>query len=193
MSQTAQPIRPLVATTIRTEFGDVLDDASFYETGGADRDNTYVPGFSDMRRARDLEIAAVASGKKDRRDANLGPLPVNCRWSRTHRVAGNTPDNRKQIMAGNDGYRAANGDQVGKVPWLTKLPPGATIDADGSIRKGDCILMVTDGKNAARNVARRQVATQRLTDAAQSSAGGLMDVAGRARGADPYVTKENPK
>lgn len=47
--------RELVPTTIRTEFGEVLDDPSFYETMGSAQDHTYVPGYSDIRRARDLQ------------------------------------------------------------------------------------------------------------------------------------------
>ncbi len=180
--------RPLVPTTIRTEFGDVLDDVSFYDVGGADRDLTYVPGFSDMRRARDLELAAVASGKKDRRDANLAPLPVNVRWTRTTTIKG-APDGRKQIASGNLGYRAVNKSQIGKEPWLTKLPPGATVDPDGSIRKGDTVLMVTDGQTAARNVARRQAQTKNMNDNVGAAAGGLLSVQG-AKGADPFVKQE---
>jgi hypothetical protein len=183
------PVRELVPTHIRTEFGDVLDSPEFYDVGGADRDLTYVPGFSDMRRARDLTLAAVASGKTPRHEAKLTPLPVNCRWTRTSNTKGE-PDGRKQIASGNLGYRAVNKDQIGKVPWLTALPPGATLDADGSIRKGDTILMVTDAANAGRNVARRAAQTQRLGDAAAAAKGGLMDVAGKNRGADPYVKKE---
>ena len=181
--------RPLVPTTIRTEFGDVLDDAAFYDVGGADRDLTYVPGFSDMRRNRDLELAAVASGKKDKRDANLAPLPVNLRWTRTTTVKG-APDGRKQIASGNLGYRAVNKSQIGKEDWIKALPPGATIDADGSIRTGDTILMVADAKSAARNVARRQAQTQQLNDNVGAAAGGLLAVQG-VKGAEPFVKKED--
>jgi hypothetical protein len=183
------PVRELIPTTLRTEFGDVLDSAEFYDVGGADRDLTFVPGFSDMRRARDLALADIASGKRKAHEVEIAPLPVNCRWTRTTTVKGE-PDGRKQIASGNLGYTAVNKDQIGKVPWLTALPPGATIDADGGIRKGDTILMVADGKTAGRNVARRAAATQRLGDAASSAKGGLVDVAGKTKGADPFIRKE---
>lgn len=181
--------RPLVSTAIRTEFGDVLDDPSFYEVGGADRDMTYVPGFSDMRRARDLELAAVASGQKGKHEAKILPLPVNLRWTRVSTVQGE-PDGRKQIAAGNLGYRAVHKDQVGKADWLTALPAGATVDPDGSIRKGDTILMVADGKTAARNAARKAAQTQLMQEGVSAAKGGLLDVASRTKGADPYVRKE---
>lgn len=182
--------RPLVAATIRTEFGDVLDDPSFYDVGGSDRDLTHVPGFSEMRRNRDNEIALVASGKKPAHEAKISPLPVNLHWTRANRVKGD-PDGTEQVAMGNLGYRLVNESHIGKEPWITALPAGATVDADGSIRKGDTILMVADAKTAARSAARNAFATQRLSDAAQSAAGGLIDVAGRARGADPFVKKEN--
>jgi hypothetical protein len=181
--------RPLVPTTIRTEFGEVLEDASFYDVGGADRDLTYVPGFSDMRRARDLELAAVASGKKLRHEANIAPLPVNVRWTRTRNTRGE-PDGRKQIAAGNDGYRAVNKAQIGKVDWLKELPPGAVIDPDGSIRKGDTVLMVADGETAKRNAARKAVATQRMSADVGAAAGGLLDIGARTQGVEPYIKKE---
>lgn len=183
------PVRELVPTTVRTEFGDVLDDASFYDVGGADRDLTYIPGFSDMRRKRDLGFADIASGKRQRHEVEISPLPVNCRWARTHEVKSGKPDGRKQIANGNLGYRTVNKDQIGKVPWLTELPAGATVDPDGSIRKGDTVLMVADAKDAARSAARKAAQTQRLGDAALSASGGLLDAAKGAKGADPYVTK----
>lgn len=180
--------RPLVETTIRTEFGDVLAEPSFYEVGGADRDMTYVPGFSDMKRARDITLADVASGRIPKHEAKISPLPVNVRWTRTITPKG-SPDGRKQLSSANLGYRAANKKDVGQ-PWLTQLPPGATINADGSIQKGDCALMVVDGATAARNAARKAAQTARLSEDVSAARGGLLDVGGRARGADPYVTKE---
>ncbi len=172
-----------------TEFGDVLEDASFYEVGGADRDRTYVPGFSEMRRNRDIALGDIASGRKSRHEVTVPSLPVNLRWTRTHKVGNSAPDSTKQIAAGSSGYRVVNADQIGKVPWLTKAPPGSTVDADGAIRVGDTILMVADAKSAARNVARRQAQTVALTDAVASAQGGLLSVAGRAKGSDPYVEK----
>ena len=181
--------RPLVPATIRTEFGDVLDDPSFYDVAGAGNDLTYVPGFSDMRRARDLELAAVASGAKLRHEAKLTPLPVNLHWTR-HSTPRGDPDGRKQISAANNGYRAVSKDAIGKQDWLTALPPGATINKDGAIVKSDCILMVADAPTAARNAARKMRATRVMTDGVSAAAGGLLDVASRKPGVDAFVRKE---
>lgn len=46
--------RELIPTAIRTEFGEVLEDSAFHAPLGANRDYTYVAGYSDLRRARDL-------------------------------------------------------------------------------------------------------------------------------------------
>lgn len=181
--------RPLISTTIRTEFGDVLDSPEFHDVAGADRDLTYVPGFSDMRRTRDLELAAVASGAKQRHEAKLSPLPVNVRWVRKTTPRG-APDGLKQISTGNLGYRLVNKSQVGQVDWLKSLPPGAVYDADGTIVKGDTVLMVCDGKTAGRNAARKQAQTQRMIDAAESAAGGLLAVGAKSQGVEPFVRKE---
>ena len=181
--------RPLVETAIRTEFGDVQEDASFHDVAGADRDLTYVPGFSEMRRARDTVAADVASGKLPRHQAKQTPLPVNLRWTRATTPKG-APDAMKQIASGNLGYRAVTKDMIGKEAWLKGLPPGAVVQADGTIMKGDTILMVADGKQAARNAARKQSATQRMTQDATAAAGGLLNIGANKPGLEPFVTTE---
>lgn len=179
--------RPLVNTVIRTEFGDVLDSPELLAREGG-RDLTYVPGFSDMRLAYDLELADVASGRKAKHEAKFTPLPVNVRWTRATTPRG-APDGMKQIATANLGYRTATKDDIGQ-PWLTALPPGATLEADGTIRKGDCLLTVADGKTAARNAARKQVATSRLTDDVAAAKGGILDIARSRKGTDAFVKKE---
>lgn len=181
--------RPLTPATIRTEFGDVLDDPSFYDTGSIDRDLSYVPGFSEMRRARDLEIAEVASGRKHISQANIPTLPVNLRWERVSMPRG-TPDSRALTESGNVGYRLVRKDQIGKADWLEALPPGATVDADGSIHKGDTVLMVCDGKTAARNAARDAALTARTTSEAARAASGLLDVAAKRPEVEAYIKRE---
>lgn len=179
------PKRPLVNTAIRTEFGDVLEDPSFHDVAGVANDLTYVPGFSEMRRDRDLELAAVASGAKPRHEAKLTPLPVNVRWTRNFTPKG-APDGRKQITSGNLGYRAVTKADIGQHDWLKALPPGATLNADGTIQKGDTMLTVTDGKTAGRNVARRAVQTQRMIDVAKADAAGLLGAGAH----ESYIRKE---
>lgn len=181
--------RPLVESTIRTEFGDVLDDAAFHDVSGVDRDMTYVPGFSEMRRARDIELAEVAQGRKLARDAKLAPLPVNMRWVRRTTPNG-APDARKELGSANLGYRIATKDMIGKNPWLKEMPPGAVVTADGAIQKGDTVLMLTDNKTAARNAARKIAQTARMVNDTAAASGGLLDVARNKPGAEPYAKQE---
>lgn len=70
----AETKRPLVPTTIRTEFGDVIEDASFY--GVQQQDLTFVPGYSNLRRCRDLakglEVCRRQTYSADADEAALG-------------------------------------------------------------------------------------------------------------------------
>jgi len=151
--------RELVPTHIRTEFGEVLDDPKFYETMGAAMDHTYVAGYSDMRRARDQAIAEVQRGERKWKD--VPTLPVRLQWTRTSKVIGGQPDNTKEVEFGSQKYRLVTKSDIGK-EWCKHLPDGASLQADGSIKKGDTTLMVCDAKDAARNAASNQKAIERM-------------------------------
>lgn len=56
--------RDLIPTALRTEFGEVLDDAAFRRPMGANLDFTYVAGSSDLRRARDLAKGLVVAERE---------------------------------------------------------------------------------------------------------------------------------
>lgn len=151
-------VRPIVATTPLTEFGDV-DAATAQEIltpGGQDRDKTFVPGFSEMRIRRDLAVAEHKRGLISAGD--IPNLPVNLRWSRAIQKDGNT-DNKIYGHLTN-GYRLVNKSDVGS-EYLKELPGGAQVQPDGSIRNGDCVLMIADGKTAAKNAVRKQAETER--------------------------------
>lgn len=163
--------RPIIETRVLTEFGEVREDANFWSPQvGAD--DSYVPGYSDMRRTRDLEIAKIQAhfgampGSESQEAARtralrkVAPLPVRLQWTRSMRVAGNQPDSTKELQAGNDGYRTVTKADVGQ-EWLKELPPGAKVVAGGAIRKGDVTLMVCEQKDAARNAARAHIQTMR--------------------------------
>lgn len=155
--------RELIPTAIRTEFGEVLDDPAFYETLGAAMDQTYVAGYSDMRRARDI---AIATELKERGDlsrvkwANIPTLPVRLQWARTSRIKTGLPDNTKEVEYSSQHYRAVTKADIGSA-WCKELPNGASFQADGSIKKGDTTLMVCDAKDAARNAAINAKAIER--------------------------------
>lgn len=133
--------RPVVATGIRTEFGDVLAEDVAAERA---QDVTHVPGFTDLKIANDL-------ARKEGR--SITPLPVNLRWTRVTKVSGEN-DTTKAVQSGVRGYKPVTKDEIGQ-PWLTSMPAGASLMPDGTIRLGDCQLMVCDQKTAGRNEVRK--------------------------------------
>ena len=154
---TKPAVRPLVATGVHTEFGQVLDDPqALINTYGQARDLTYVPGFSDLRYARDKALSEGKTGK------DVPTLPVNLRFVRRANKKGE-PDNFKVQSSTNRKYRPVTVDDVAAKPaWLPEMPAGLEILPDGSMGHGDTMLMVTDAQNAAKLSAARQVRTHQL-------------------------------
>lgn len=175
------PVRPLVPTAIRTEFGDVLDNE---DLRSGQHDLTYVPGFSDMRLQRDLQLAEVAQGRRKLSDVRT--LPVRCQLVRTTKQTGE-PDQMKPVSYSLQGYKPATEADIGK-EWLTALPPAARIVGGGEIRIGDCTLMVTDAKTAARNAAGVRVATERMSK--HAAVNDLMSLGATRQGSDPTFEAE---
>ena len=149
--------KPIVATAPLTEFGDVAESLEqIVSPNGVEYDKTYVPGFSDLRITRDQVVAEVKAGH--RAVGDIPNLPMNLRWGRC--ATKEKTDNTKLFSHGNNGYRLVNEKEVGS-EWLKALPGGSTVQPDGSIRNGDVVLMVADGKTAARNAARKMAETER--------------------------------
>lgn len=180
---------PLIPSAHLSEFGDLEQSDAFNSASGAARDHTYVPGFSDMRRARDQMIAKMKAGEATMADVRALDLPVNLRWAR-NQSKGGVPDNSKQFSHARNGYRLATKEDVGK-PWLLQMPAGGQFNADGTIRNGDTVLMVCDAKSAAANTNRKAKETEaRLTGSLDSFTNNSRALNASAQGADPYVTKE---
>ena len=184
--------KPLIETKVLTEFGEVYEDANFW-AAQVGTDHSYVPGYSDMRRARDAEIARIqkhygprgTDSQEASRQAELRKapsLPVRLQWTRSMRVSGNEPDTTKEISAGNNGYRTATKTDIGQA-WLTELPPGAKVVAGGAIRKGDVTLMVCDAPRAAKNAAQNHIQVMREVQDITNRP--LMQTA--VKGADPFI------
>ena len=181
--------KPIIETKVLTEFGEVYEDANFWSPQ-VGTDHSYVPGYSDMRRARDTEIAKIqkhyAGADSEtqlaaKREAlrKVEALPVRLQWVRSTRISG-SPDSTKEIAAGNDGYRAVTKADIGQ-PWLTAMPPGADKVAGGGIRKGDVTLMVCESGRAAKNAAQNHIQVMRE----------VQDITSRPlmehKKADPYI------
>lgn len=175
---------PLVDVTPPPEFGAVHADPSFGNPSGADFDHTYVPGFSDMRRARDTAIADLVKGKG--KASEVPTLPVNLRWVRAQHTNG-TPDNTKLWTAGQRGYVPVKPEDMGK-DWLKALPLGAVKDANGMIRNGDTVLCVASATDAGRNLARNAAKTRsRMESAEEGFRSAVAKQAGAIKGVEPYV------
>lgn len=177
---------PILQTTPPPEFGDLKETPQFQDATGMDRDFTYVPGFSELRRQRDVAIAEVIAGKRAAKD--VPTLPVNFRWARSQNKRGD-PDTRKVIRAGNRGYRVVTKDDVGEGKLLSSLPAGAMVMPDGQIRQGDTVLMVATAEKAARNEFNRRVRTESMTRGAVEGFAAAMRTGG-VRGASPTVELE---
>lgn len=181
--------KPLYNATQVTEFGGIEDMESFKAEGVAQRDYTYVPGFSEMRVKRDEDLARFAAGEIQAKD--ISTLPVNARWFRQVKGSGSDPDQMRVAHAKNQGYRVVTKADIGQ-PWLKDVPPGGMIAPDGTIKSaaGDLGLFVIDQRGAARNAMQKKIRTEEMVDGMQFAAGGLGEVGKKVRDAEPIVTKE---
>jgi hypothetical protein len=180
--------KPLVDATLVTEFGGVEDMEQFKTEGPFRQDYLYVPGGSDMRYKRDTDLSRLYRGEI--RANEVSTMEWNTRWFRAVKGAGADPDNTRPVYAKNQGYKAATKDDVGK-PWLTELPPGAIVAADGTIRTsgGDLQLFVADKATAARNAMRKKIKAEESVQGMEFQSGGLGQIGKQHKGADPFVEK----
>ena len=179
--------KPIFNAQVASEFGEAdLADLPVYGKLAIEASRTYVPGFSDLRQKRDLEILEVKQGI--RQGHEVSTLPVNVRWVRCQTPISAKPDGIKQITSKVKGYRAVEKSDEGK-EWFKEKPHGAEWQADGTLRLGDTVLMVTDAKTAARNQLAKQRDTARLASTNDTSADGLLGVVGQHKGAQPSVKK----
>ncbi len=179
---------PIIVTSPPPEFGELTTSPEFLDEHAMDSDLTYVPGFSELRLERDKAINEVLRGRLPAKE--VPTLPRNFRWERCQNKKGE-PDNRPVIQAGNNGYKVVTKDQVGEGKIVTALPPGAEIAADGSIRQGDVVLMVTDAARAARNDFQQRARTASATKGAEGGFAAALEAMGaRSPGAAPFIRKE---
>lgn len=180
--------KPLVDINLVSEFGGIEDLETFRTEGVQQRDYTYVPGFSDMRVARDLGLGAYK--RHEIKASEVPILPVNLRWFRTVKGTGSDPDQMRIAHSRNLGYTNVTKADIGQ-PWLTALPPGAQLAPDGTIKSaaGDLVLCKVDQQGAARNAMRRKIATEEMVDGMEMLDGGLGAVGQQIKGAEPTITK----
>ena len=182
-----QNARPLQDANLITAFGGIEETPEFNAEGPAQHDYTYVPGYSDLRYQREVELGQLSRHEIRAKDVTV--LPARLHWYRTVAGKGSDPDQMRAYAARRKGYRPVTKADIGQ-PWLTAMPPGAVMGADGTIRNsgGDLALYVIDQAGAARNAMRVKRATEEAVDGMQMQAGGLAAVAKNHKGADPIVS-----
>jgi hypothetical protein len=157
-----------------------------------DRDHSYVPGYSELTRTAALQVAEAQKGLRAVKDVAF--VPVRMRWARNQKLSG-APDSAKVFGHSRKGYRVANGKSekdggdVGKA-WLTQLPPGSEVLADGAIRNGDCILMVCDADQARKNEFNKRRITEERTKGAEGAFAKMVEDARVMKGAATYTKIE---
>ena len=171
------------------EFGALKESPEFHDQSGMNGDLTYVPGFSDLRLARDKAIIEVRLGRL--RASEVPSLPYNFRWARCQTKKGD-PDNRKVIRAGNRGYKAVTQADVGEGKLLKELPPGAAFAADGTIRQGDTQLMIAPAERVARNEFNKRARTESAMKGAEAGFAAALESMGvrPVKSAAPSIQKE---
>lgn len=177
---------PLIETAALSEFGDLTEQAAFHDPDRMGRDVSYVPGFSEMRRDVALQVAAAKRGEIDAK--TIKPLPVNLRWGRCQDVRGN-PNDVKLFGHSRHGYKPVTKDMIGK-EWLTAAPPGSQVQADGTIRNGDTMLLWCPREDAARNEFAKRKQTEERTKGAEGTFASMVQQARSVSpGAKPTTTK----
>lgn len=181
--------RPLIVSNPPPEFGELEMEPGLLDHAGMKRDYSYVPGFSDLRVARDKAILEVLRGERDAKE--VPTLPYNLRWARCETRKGE-PDTRKVVSAENRGYRAVTQNDVGEGKLIPKLPAGSKFAADGTLKQGDVILMITDAKTAGRNEFAKRARTESAIRGAEEGFETALKQSGvqPSRGASPYIQKE---
>lgn len=180
---------PIVFTTPPPEFGELTSSPEFLDQSAMNADLTYVPGFSELRFARDKAIVEVLQGRRSAKD--VPTLPINFRWARCQNKKGES-DNRKVIRAGNRGYKVVTKNEVGEGRLLKDLPAGARFNAAGEIQQGDTVLMVADAQRVARNEFAKRARIESATKGAEAGFEAALEAAGGriTKGASPYIQKE---
>lgn len=181
-------IRPLVNTEPVDEFGAITEDEQFDNPETVAGDLTYVPGWSEMRRQRDIQIAEWRNNRRLGKDVMT--LPVNVRWGRRMTV-GQQPDSVKLQGHANTGYRAVTEKDKGQ-SWFTDLPPGSRVMKDGTIvnAAGDQVLLVCTAEQARKNRRRKAQAAEAQQETANEGSAALQNLSRQHPGSEPFLEKK---
>lgn len=160
MSRGSKPL--LFGEKLEEETERILDRGGSYAAEA--NDPAWIPGYSEMIRARDLlgaEYGSITHKQIEHQMRLLGVTeykapPVDLMWGRVVGMDGTENDNVRLDMRSHtrDGYKVITKTELETLGY--KVPESAFVAADGTIRRGDVALMAVDAKRAALNEKRKR-------------------------------------
>ena len=155
-------VAPTVVRAFENPFGEVSEE----QTQGAPlADNFFVKGYSDKRHEREL---AIKEGRKPE------PMPHRLQFVGVEDRAGR-PVGDKQLAFRQLGYKPLLWDEAKSMGFDLENST-AVRNADGTVRVGSQMLMITDASTAARHYQKQRDATDMLNTLANDN---LKDAVGR--------------
>lgn len=131
----------LVQVDDRNPFGEEFDQSILNDPG---RDSTYIEGYSDVRRQRELD---ARDGKRP------PPLRHRLQWARAKTLDGMRDDGRRIMQwQVNKRYEMLPYDEAIKLGYKVNENPAITKGEDGNAYLGERVLMYASAKVAAANL-----------------------------------------
>ncbi len=142
-----------IAVHDRNPFGEEFDESILSDPG---RDSTYIEGYSDVRRDREL---AFRSGERPK------PLKHRLHWARAKTFDGQRADGRRMMHWQTEKkYEALPYVEAVKLGYMVNKNPAIRQGEDGLAYLGERVLMYCSAKVAAANLKKVQDDTRDLMD-----------------------------
>ena len=136
-----------IAVTDRNPYGDEIDEELLNDPG---KDSSYIAGYSDVRRNRELDIR---DGKQPK------PLKHRLQWARAKTTDGTSSDGARMMhWQVKKGYKPLKYDEALKLDYRLNENPAIVKDVDGYAWLGERMLMFADARTAATNLRKVQAA-----------------------------------
>ena len=133
--------RRIIVVNDRNPYGDEVDESTMED---ASRDSTYIEGYSDVRRQRELDI-------RDGREPS--PLKHRLQWARGKSFDGTKNDGRRIMhWQVNKRYEMLPYDDAIQMGYGVDKNPAITRGPDGLAYLGERVLMYAKGPVAAANL-----------------------------------------
>ena len=137
----------------RNPFGEEFDESIMEDPT---RDSTYIEGYSDVRRQRELDVRA---GK------DPAPLKHRLQWARAKTFDGARNDGRRVMhWQTNKRYEIIDYDEAVKMGYRVDLNPAILRGEDGRAYLGERVLMIASAKVAAANLKKVRRDTAELAE-----------------------------